>query len=86
MENKLASLLVLSLGKALNGMPPSFGGKQVVGSSSLPVVVAQSEERYATRACAHKHEWMNEYKAIFTFTPNKNLFLHLINNGNNSNN
>ena len=42
MENKPASLLVVSLGKALNGMPPSLCGRQMVGPSSLPVVVAQS--------------------------------------------
>ena len=29
-ENKPASLLVVSLGKALNGMPPSLCGRQVV--------------------------------------------------------
>ena len=40
MENKSASLLVVSLGKALNGMPSSLCGKQVVGLSCLPVVVA----------------------------------------------
>ena len=34
-ENKPASLLVVSLGKALNGMPPSLCGRQVVGPSSL---------------------------------------------------
>ena len=39
-----ASLVVVSLGKAFNGMPPSLCGKQVVGRSSLPVVVAQSDE------------------------------------------
>ena len=40
-ENKLASLLVLSLGKTLNdGMPPSLCGRQVVEPSSLLVVVA----------------------------------------------
>ena len=39
-ENKPASLLVVSLGKTLNGMPPSLCGSQVVGPSSLPVVVA----------------------------------------------
>ena len=49
-ENKPASLLVVSLGKALNGMPPSLCGRQVVGPSSLPVVVAQSDERHANRA------------------------------------
>ena len=45
-----ASLFVVSLGKALNGIPPSLCGKQVVGPSSLPVVVAQSDERHANRA------------------------------------
>ena len=40
MENKPASLLVASLGKTLNKMPPSLCGRQVVGPSSLPVVVA----------------------------------------------
>ena len=40
MENKPASLLVVSLGKTLNGMPPSLCGRQVVGPSSLLVVVA----------------------------------------------
>ena len=39
-EHKLASLLVVSLGKALNGMPLFLGDKQMVGPSSLPVVVA----------------------------------------------
>ena len=41
-ENKPASLLVVSLGKTLNGMPPLSCGRQMVGPSSLPVVVAQS--------------------------------------------
>ena len=49
-ENKPASLLVVSLGKVLNGMPPSLCGRQMVGPSSLPVVVAQSDERHANRA------------------------------------
>ena len=40
-ENKPASLLVVSLGKALNGMPPSLCDKQMVKLSTLPVVVAQ---------------------------------------------
>ena len=48
-ENKPASLLVVSLGKALNGMPQSLCGRQMVGPSSLPVVVAQSDERHANR-------------------------------------
>ena len=41
-ENKPASLLVVSSGKALNGTPPFLCGKQLAGPSSLPVVVAQS--------------------------------------------
>ena len=41
-ENKPASLLVVSLGKTLSRTPPSSCGRQVVGPSSLPVVVAQS--------------------------------------------
>ena len=49
-ENKSAGLLVVSMGKALNGMPPSLCGRQMVGPSSLPVVVAQSDERHANRA------------------------------------
>ena len=55
-ENKPASLLVVSLGKALNGMPPSLCGTQMVGPSSLPAVVAQSDERHANRALAHTHK------------------------------
>ena len=39
-ENKPAGLFVNSLEKALNGMPPSLCGRQVMESSSLPVVVA----------------------------------------------
>ena len=46
-EKKPASLLVVSLGKALNGMLPSLCGRKVVRPSSLPVVVAQSDERHA---------------------------------------
>ena len=41
-DNKPASLLDASLGKMLNGMPPSLCGRQVVGQSSLPFVVALS--------------------------------------------
>ena len=36
-ENEPASLLVVSLGKILNGMPPSSCGGKVVGPSSLPL-------------------------------------------------
>ena len=42
-ENMPASLLVVSSGKTLNGMPPSLCGGQVMGQSSLTVVVAQSD-------------------------------------------
>ena len=45
-----ASLLVVSMGKALNGMPPSLCDKQMVGPGSLHSVVAQSDERHANRA------------------------------------
>ena len=38
--SKPASLLVVSLGKTLNGMPPSFCGREVAEPGSLPVVVA----------------------------------------------
>ena len=51
------SLLVVSMGKEFNGMPSSLCGKQVVGPSSLPVVVAQSDERHATE---HELIRMNE--------------------------
>ena len=50
MENKPSSLLVVSLGKTLNGMPPSLCGRQVAGPSSLPVAVAQSNLRLAKKA------------------------------------
>ena len=44
-ENKPASLLVVSLAKTLNGAPPSLRGRdlvQVNGSNSLLIEVAQS--------------------------------------------
>ena len=50
MDAKPARLLAVSLGKALNGMPLSLYGKQMVGPSSLPVVVAPSDKRPANRA------------------------------------
>ena len=43
-------LLVVFIGKALNGMLPSLCRKQVVGPSSLLVLVAQSDEIHANRA------------------------------------
>ena len=39
-ENKPASFLVVSLGKTPNGMLPSLCGRQMVGPSSLPVMMA----------------------------------------------
>ena len=44
-KNKPANLLVVSLGKALNGMPTSLCGRQVLGPSSIPAVVAQSPSK-----------------------------------------
>ena len=41
-ENNPESLLVVSLGKVLSGMPLSLCGRQVVGPSSQTVGVAQS--------------------------------------------
>ena len=35
-ENKPARLLIVSLGKALNGMPPSLCGRQMVGPTVYP--------------------------------------------------
>ena len=43
-ENKLASLLVVSLGKALNRMPPPLCGRQVARHGkgwALPGILAQ---------------------------------------------
>ena len=42
MEKKLLRSLVVSLGKALNRMPPFFCGRQVAGPSSQSIVVVQS--------------------------------------------
>ena len=42
MEKKPASSSVVSLDKALYEMSPSSNGRQVVGPSSLAVLVAQS--------------------------------------------
>ena len=46
-EDKPASLLAVSLGKALNEMALSLCGRQMVEPSSLLIVVAQSDERHA---------------------------------------
>ena len=42
-EKKPASSLVEPLGKALNEIPSSLCGRQVMELSSLPVAVAQSD-------------------------------------------
>ena len=56
MENKPAILLVVSLGKILNEMPPSLCGRLVVRPISLPVVVFQFNGRLANIAvCIHLH-------------------------------
>ena len=47
---------VVSLNKALYGMPPSLCGRQIVGPNSLPIVMAQSNERHANGAWAHTHK------------------------------
>ena len=47
-EHKSASLLV-SLGKILNGIPPSLYGRQMAEPSSLPVVMAQFNKRLAKK-------------------------------------
>ena len=50
MEEKPESLLVMSLSKAMNWIPSLLCGRQVVGTSSLPEVVTQVDERLANRA------------------------------------
>ena len=50
MENKPASLLVASLGKALKGIPLFLRGKLMVRASSLPIVVNQYNGRHVNRA------------------------------------
>ena len=57
-ENKPASLLVASLGRALDPMPPFSCGSQMAGPSSLHAVVAQSDERHTNRAWAHTHNYL----------------------------
>ena len=65
MENKPASLLVVSADQALNGMPPSSCSRHVAGPSSLPVVVAQSDEIHANRARAHTHKTIALKQSLF---------------------
>ena len=45
MEKNPVSLLDVSLGKALDGMLSSSCARQVAGPSSLPIMVAQSDEK-----------------------------------------
>ena len=45
MEYKPASLLVVSLGKALNEMPPPSSGRQLMGSCSLTEDLQTEPER-----------------------------------------
>ena len=47
-EYKPTRLLVVSLGKALDRMPPFSCGRQMGGPSSLPIVVAQSDKIHVT--------------------------------------
>ena len=69
-ENKPASLLAVSLGKALNEMPPSLCGRQVVGPSSLPVGVASLGEDSQT-----KHE-RSRSMYVHTYTQCLYIFQH----------
>ena len=64
--NKPASLLVASLDKALNGMPPSLCGRQVVGPSSLPAVAVRSSRRLANivRVLTQCNEGVLEIEAM----------------------
>ena len=56
--NKPASLLVVSVGKALKGMPPSLCGRQILGRSSLPVMVVSLMKDMQTE---HELIRMNEW-------------------------
>ena len=49
-KNKPASLLVVSLGKTLNGMSPSLNGRKVVEPSSFLIAVAKSNRRLGKMA------------------------------------
>ena len=55
-ENQPASLLVVSLGKPINGMPLSSCGRQVAGPSNLSVVVAQSNCFSKNKRFSHTKE------------------------------
>ena len=56
MKKKPTSLLVVSLDKTLNGMSPSFFGRQMARPRSFPDVVAQWVKRTTTKAGAHVQE------------------------------
>ena len=50
MEKELTSWLALFLGKTLNWISLALCGREVVGSSILPVTVAQIHKRLANQA------------------------------------
>ena len=58
MEDKPASLLVVSLGKALNGMPPSLCGGQMVGPCSRTEDLQIQRER--TRCVAYIYTFLHK--------------------------
>ena len=49
-EKKSASSIVGHLGKALDGISPSFWGRQVVEPSSLAIIMAQYNPCHTNRA------------------------------------
>ena len=66
-ENKQASLLVMSLGKALNGMPPPLRGRQVAQFSLLREGWRQKEHLIVKT----KNAMLNKYKLSAVATPNQ---------------
>ena len=69
-ENKPASLLVVSLGKTLNGMPPSLCGRQMVGPSSLPVVVAPVQLKTCKQSVSANAVWSIYTSSCIMLTSN----------------
>ena len=57
-----ASSLVVSLGKALSGIPPFLCGRQMVGPSFLPAAVTQSDGK--DLQTEHMFMGMNESKQL----------------------
>ena len=57
MENKPASLLVVSLGKTINEMPLSLCGRQMVGPSSLTIVVAPVKQKTSKLSMSTNSVW-----------------------------